>query len=624
MCGIAGFTGPPDPLLLDRMVATLRHRGPDDAGVWNGRLASLGMRRLAIVDLTSGQQPYFNETRTIAVVFNGEIYNHRALRSTLEGRGHRFRSHHADGEVLVHLYEEHGPAFLDHLVGMFAIALWDESRQRLLLARDHTGIKPLYHAPLADGHHLFGSEPRALLVHPAISRDPDPVALHHYFTFKNVPAPHSAFAAIRQLGPGERLLHEGGEWRVERWWNPPREEEAGLEEGEAARRLRHLLEESVALQMEMDVPYAAYLSGGVDSSAVVALMSQRGAGRIKTFTLVYDEEFPGKSADREYARQVARRYGTEHHEELVTFDQVPRTLDAVVEAFQEPFSGVISTFFLTEAIGRHVKVAISGDGADELFGSYLPHRLAQPLRFLEERGAERETMTPEAWRVSLAPFAEREEYLRGVLARGDETARRMGQYLAGEAEKRALYTPAMAEAVGGVTSEALVAGLLARAGTSDPLNRILHLDQRTLLPDHVLAFVDRLSMAHSVEVRPPFLDHRLVEFAARLPGRMKIKGGRVKHILKEAVADLLPEGVVDRPKEGFLMPINSWLLGRWEGWVRAVLAPGRLASHGLLEPTAVGGVLEAHYAGAADHGNRLWNLVMFQLWWERYGTGGGE
>ena len=579
----------------------LRIAGRTMPGFGWARTWRSGARRLAIIDLTTGQQPIANEDGTIVVAFNGEIYNHVELRAVLEAAGHRFRTDHSDTEVIVHGYEQWGEDFLHKFNGMFAIALWDGTRRRLLLARDRMGIKPLYYARIPGGL-AFGSEPKALLTHPDVSREPDLPALHHYFSLKNVPAPHSAFQAIRQLRAGELLIFENNTPSIRRWWRIGFHENPDITEAEAVGEIRSLLEDSVRLQMRSDVPIGAYLSGGVDSSAVVALMSRLGAKNVKTFTLVYDDGFAHKDADRAYARRVSERYGTEHIEHLVRYEDVPRHLDAILGAFDEPFSGVTSTYFITQAIARYVKVALSGDGADELFASYLPHRLAQPLAaaasdpvLLEEHA------TAEA-AVMLVPFENERVQLRAILARGDEAARRMGQYLADEDAKRAIYTPAMQAAVAATSTEALVRCLYRSCGSSDPLNRCLFVDWESLLADQVLPFVDRLSMAHSVEVRPPFLDHRLVEYVATLPGAMKIRRGRVKSILKDAVADLLPAGVVDRPKEGFVMPINEWLLDKLKGFVLDALSPHNLARHGLLDPAALAALLARYYAGEQDAG----------------------
>jgi asparagine synthase (glutamine-hydrolysing) len=616
MCGICGFTGASDHDALTRMTNAITHRGPDDAGYWNAPEISLGMRRLAIVDLETGQQPVFNENGSIGVVFNGEIYNHTELRAELEAAGHTFQTHHSDTEVLVHLYEEYGDDFLHHLNGMFAIALWDIPRQRLLLARDRAGIKPLY-VGLFQGRLLFASEIKSLLAHPQVVRKPNYRALYHYFSFKNIPSPWSAFEGIEQLRPGERAIYENGQLKREKWWSLRFAEDDSIDEQTAASRIRELLEDSVRLRMRADVPFGAYLSGGVDSSSVVALMSNIGGHRVQTFSLVYADDLQHKAADQAFARQVARQYDTDHHEYVLTHQDVADSLDAVLTAFDEPFSGVTSTYFVTRLISKHVKVALSGDGADELFGSYLPHRLAQPLHYFPRLRDHLQNLSPED-QNSLQPFLDRPEYLADMLARGDEAGRRMSLYLCNDAGKQTLLSDKMLALCSHESSEQLIRGVYLSSATADPLNRALNCDFQTLLPDQVLAFVDRLSMAHSVEVRPPFLDYRLMEFAATLPGSMKIKNGRSKHVLKEAVRGLIPAGVIDRPKEGFVLPIDNWLLNDMRHFVEELLAPDRLALHGLVRSEAVSQLLKEHYSKSANHGPRIWNLMMFQRWWEAY------
>ncbi len=616
MCGICGFTGEGDRSVLERMTATLRHRGPDGAGYHADAEVSLGMRRLAIVDLETGGQPAYNEDRTVCVVFNGEIFNHVELRRELEQKGHHFRSDHSDTEVLVHLYEEYGPGYLHRLNGMFAIALWDGARRELHLARDRAGVKPLYFRHHG-GRLQFASEPKAILAHPGAAPQPNLEALCHYFVLKNVPAPMSAFEGIEQLRAGERAVLRDGVLRRERWWRLDFSRTAQVDEAGATEEIRRLLEDSVRLRMRCDVPFGAYLSGGLDSSSVVALMSRMSGTPIRTFSLTYERDYMLKSSDREFARQVSQMYSTEHREYVMTQKDLVDNIETVLASFDEPFSGVTSTYFLTRLIAQHVKVALSGDGADELFGSYLAHRMAQPLANYGRLAAAGGAIDP-GNRHLLAPFEDDPGRIARAWASGDEATRRMGLHLMDDAGRPQLLSPDMRARCGAVSTHALVAGLYADAGTDDPLNRALHVDFESLLPDQVLAFVDRLSMAHSVEVRTPFLDYRLMEFAASLPGDWKIRGGRTKHILKEAVRDLLPAEIIDRPKEGFVLPINDWLLDGLAPFVRDALSPARLAKHGLLDADAVGRLLDEHYAGTRQSGGVLWNLAMFQTWWERH------
>ncbi len=585
-------------------------------GHWESQQASLGIRRLAIVDPATGQQPVFNEDRTLVCVFNGEIYNHVELRQQLIAQGHQFRTHHSDTETLVHLYEQYGLDFPNHLNGMFAIAIWDIRAERLILVRDRAGIKPLYIAEQPGRGLVFGSEPKVLLAHPDVSSAPDFTALGHYFSLKNIPTPQSAFADIGQVRPGELVVWKKGKLERKRWWSLRYREDPQMGIEDAAAEIRRLLFDSVRLQMAMDVPFGAYLSGGVDSSTVVGIMAQLHDHPVRTYTLVYEDGSTGKSADQQFAREVAAMYGTDHHERLVAAAELPDAIDAVAASFDEPFSGVISTFFVTELISRDVKVALSGDGADELFGSYRSHRLARPLAAWRRYRASGQPVSNEE-RALIAELRLTPEDLDGLIGRGGEAATRMEQYLIDDRAKAELFTPRMRAEVT-TSTEALTAEHYAAAATQDPLNRALFVDFNTLLPDQVLAFVDRLSMAHSVEVRPPFLDHRLIELAATIPGHLKINQNGVKQLLKRAVRGIVPDAVIDRPKEGFLMPTSQWILDKLRPYARKRLTPERLALHGLLEPAQVAALLDgAPYAGSRQ-GDRLWNLLMFQLWWEKY------
>ncbi len=597
------------------MVEVIHHRGPDDSGFWEGEGVSLGMRRLSIIDLAGGHQPMFNENGTVACVFNGEIYNYVELQKTLVAQGHRFRSDHSDTEAIVHLYEQHGLDFLKHLNGMFAIALWDSNRRRLVLARDRVGIKPLYFSRVPGGI-VFGSEIKALLRHGEVSRDPNFESLYHYLSLKNVPCPATAYASVGQLRPGEYAVWHNDSFERAIWWRVEFAEKQAMSEDEASVGIRSLLEDSIRLQMRSDVPFGAYLSGGIDSSSVVALMSRLSDVKVKTFSLTYSADIGHKAEDQRFARMVAEQYSTDHHEYLLSADEAADSIEPVLHAFDEPFSGVTSTYFLTKLISKHVKVALSGDGADELFGSYLAHRLAQPLEV--RRRLNQDAQKPsEADVENLKPFEQRLDYLDQLLAIEDEASRRLSLHLWDDAGKSKLVTDRFRALARCVTTRDLVANVFQTARTTDALNRALYYDFETLLPDQVLPFVDRLSMAHSVEVRPPFLDHRLVEFAATIPGHMKIRGGREKHILKEAVRGLLPDEILTRKKEGFVLPVDKWLLGELRPRVEAALSPGRLRTHGLLVPDTVSRLLADHFSSKANHGPRIWNLLMFQTWWEK-------
>ncbi len=626
MCGIVGFTGRPRPDTLRAMCRCLTHRGPDGEGYYDGEDLHLGMRRLAIVDLETGDQPVCNEDATIWVVFNGEIYNHVELRADLQERGHVFRSHHSDTEIIVHLYEEYGDLWPEkgRVNGMFGVALWDARRRRLLLYRDRIGKKPLYWS-LINGHLIFGSEIKAVLTHPEVSRHLDYKALYHYFSLKNCSAPATAYEDIRQLLPGHYLVWEDGKMRQAPYWrldfSQPLED---ITPPEAARHLLSLLDDAVRLRMQCDVPYGAYLSGGVDSSSVVALMCRHQTQPVITFSLGYDDDpqgqFAGKSLDSHYARLMSARLATQHHEYILSATEFAERLPEVLQAFDEPFSGTVSTYFLSILIHRHVKVALSGDGADELFGSYLAHRLSWPLHHLRRLQEQGKTTFPDLSaddKNLLAPFTSEADfhYLQAIAA-PDQAAWRMRLAVFDDDHKRGLLSPAFREAAGGGTSRSIYEHLLDLATAQDPLNAALEVDQRELLPNQVLPFMDRLSMAHSIEIRSPYLDYRIIEFANRLPGSMKIFQGINKYVHKLAMQDLVPQDLLLRPKEGFVQPIYAWMRSSLRAWVEATLSEDRLSRHGFFRSGQVARLLQEHYAGAADHSPRIWNLLCFQIWYD--------
>ncbi|OGP71529.1 MAG: asparagine synthase (glutamine-hydrolyzing) [Deltaproteobacteria bacterium RBG_13_58_19] len=626
MCGICGFTGFGNGELLRRMNATMIHRGPDDEGYYEDGLVHLGMRRLAIVDLEKGGQPVANEEKNIWVIFNGEIYNHLDLREDLQRRGHKFRSHHSDTETIVHLYEEYGDLW-PHLAGvngMFAIALWDARRRRLLLYRDRIGKKPLYWAKVG-GDLIFGSELKAVLAHTAVSHELDYAAIYHYFSLKNLSAPATAYRAVKQLLPGHYLVWEAGEIRLAPYWQLAFDQTLeDITPQEAADHLSTLLDDAVRLRMQCDVPYGAYLSGGVDSSSVVALMCRHQMQPVTTFSLGYADEplgqFQGKALDIEYARLTSHRLGTEHHEYILGSQKFVEGLPQILRAFDEPFSGTVSTFFLSILIHQHVKVALSGDGADELFGSYLAHRLSWPIYHyltLQKLGKTDWSSLEDHERQLLEPFASNSQFnfLKSV-ASPEQAVWRLRLAVFDEPGKRQLLSPDFLGEVGTEDSENLYRHLVAQATARDPLNATLEVDQRELLANQVLPFMDRLAMAHSIEIRSPYLDYRLIEFANRLPGHLKIRHGVNKFVHKLAVKDLVPEDLVNRPKEGFVQPIYSWIRSSLKPWVQATLSQNRLNRHGFFRPERVGQILAEHYSGNVDHSPQIWNLLCFQVWYE--------
>lgn len=625
MCGICGFTGDPDPATLQKMTQRLWHRGPDDDGFYHDGAVNLGMRRLAIVDVEMGKQPQFNEDRSLVVMQNGEIYNHQPLRGELEERGHRFRTHHSDTELIPHLYEEYGDNWPHRVNGMFGTALWDAREQKLLLYRDRIGKKPLYYA-VKHGQIVFASEIKAILAHPLISGDLDYGALYRYFALKNISAPQTAFADIRQLPPGHFLVWQRSEVKACRsYWQPDFSNVLeDIPEEEAARHLLELLQDAVKIRMQCDVPYGAYLSGGVDSTAVVALMCRNQTQPVKTFCLGYEDkaegQFLGKSQDLFFARTMSRQLGTEHYEYIINAAQFAEQMPAIMAAFDEPFSGTVSTFFLSILIKQHVKVALSGDGADELFGSYLAHRLAMPVQRYLHLAAGGKTSWPDltgAERGSLSPFETPEQFAFLQRIASPSLAawrRRLGVFQ--EDELQQLLTPDFWQRAVNPGQPEPYQELEPRLTARDSLNQNLELDQLELLPNQVLPFVDRLSMAHAIEVRCPYLDYRLIDFADQLPGRLKIKNGVVKHLHKLAVSKLLPEELIQRPKEGFVQPVYSWMRGSLQDWVERRLdaLPAAVFNRDFIVK-----LREAFRSGTQGLEAKIWNLLCFGLFYEQHG-----
>ncbi len=618
MCGITGMFGAGDESLVREMTATLVHRGPDDGHSASGRDFALGARRLSIIDLDGGRQPLCNETGDVWVAQNGEIYNYRERRAELIASGHRF-STRCDTEVLVHLYEEHGPDFVHELEGMFAIAIFDERKRRGLLVRDRMGKKPLYYTQRGNNLY-FASEIKALLQIPGFERRINLEALHHFLSYKHVPCPLSIFDGVAMLPPGHFLSWEAGrEPEVQRYWRADFSEPfAGdeLNEEVLGERVIEALRVAVRRRLVSDVPVGFFLSGGLDSGLITALAAELSPEPLRTFTLVYsgDSTTEGKEQDRHFARVVANRYGTKHLEEQIDSGSLADELPRILQQFDEPFAGVFSSFFLSRLIARHVKVCMSGDGADEMFGSYLSHRLATPLARYQGFRAKGQVPPEE-----LQSFEGREGYLESF-AELEDWRWRAKLLVFEEAEKRALYTPETAMALADVSTPELLRKDFSDLSARDPLNRILEAEWGHLFPDQVLCYADRLSMAHSLEVRSPFLDTELVELVARIPGDLKIREGVTKYLLKKAALRYLPAEMVNRPKEGFLMPVTSWILGDLEEYVRSMLSAPQLARHGIFAPEAVGGLVDRMYSGPSDYRvvNRVLALLVFQQWYDLY------
>ena len=619
MCGIAGkLVASPearvDAALVERMTATLRHRGPDGGGVWVDGAVGLGSRRLAVIDLSArARQPLASEDGAVRVVFNGEIYNFRELRRELERKGHRFRSD-ADTEVIVHLYEEAGAECVRRLDGMFAFALWDGRARTLLLARDRLGQKPLFYHQAGDTL-VFGSEPKALLADPAVPAEPDAEAIYHYLTYGYVPAPWSAFRHLRKLPPAHYLVARGGRTEVTRYWSLAYRPKRRAGEAELLAELDELLGRAVERRLVADVPLGAMLSGGLDSSVVVALMRRATTGRIRTFSIGFDQP---EYDERRHARAVATALGTDHHELVVTPDAA-ELLPRLVHHYNEPFadSSALPTWCLSEMTRRSVTVALSGDGGDEAFLGYDRYagvRLAarldllpRPVRALAAAAARRlppadATSVLTRWRrfgsgLALDPPR---RYGRGLAMTLDE-------------QKRALCTPGFVEAAGGRDSLGLLAACWNEA-EADGVERAVAADVAMYLPDDLLVKMDIASMAHSLEVRSPFLDHHVAEFAASLPVELKLRGRQPKYLLARLGAPLLPPAISRRRKQGFGVPIERWLRGSLREMAHDLLLSPRALDRGYFERATLERWLSEHAAGRASHHQRLWGLMVLELW----------
>jgi asparagine synthase (glutamine-hydrolysing) len=618
MCGIAGLLQmdgrPVDERLLSAMTEVLAHRGPDGQGIVVNGPAGFGHRRLAIIDLVTGDQPMSSADGSLSLIFNGEIYNYRELRGELEARGLTFRTA-SDTEVLLRSYEAYGVECLRHLRGMFAFALWDGARRRLLLARDRVGIKPMVYA--WDGRRLlFGSEIKALLQDPSVSRDLDWEALRDYLVFHYVPSPRTIFQSIRKVPPGSYLLlEEGREPVVRRYWDlrfdPVERPDAEWVEG-----LRWHLQDAVRSHMVSDVPIGAFLSGGVDSGSVVALMARASTAPIRTFSIGFDEAAFDELA---YARQVAQRYGTDHCEFVVKPDAL-EVMPRLAWQLDEPFadSSALPTYYVAKITREHVTVALSGDGGDENFAGY--RRYAAALRRHEGLDGFPGVVGRTAARLAasaLPATARGQGYLELLGAAPIDRYFRMVTYQR-DASLAALLTGEARARAGGRADHGEFRRLAADSGAPDYVSTLQYLDVRTYLPGDILAKVDWTSMLVSLEARVPLLDHVLMEYVATMPSRLKLADGSGKAIFKRAMGDALPPDVLTRRKMGFGVPLGSWFRNELRDYARDTLLGARARQRGLFAPAAVEGLLDEHARGRRDLSASLWALVMFEEWARRW------
>lgn len=624
MCGIAGFVvrdanAPSDVrgALLDRMCAVIRHRGPDDQGTMVAGRAALGMRRLSIIDVAGGHQPIHNETGRVSIVFNGEIYNFQSVTDELKARGHVFKTH-SDTEAIVHAYEAYGVECVQHLRGMFGLAIWDADAEKLFLARDRVGKKPLYYTLTRGGDLVFGSELKSLLEHPEVEREVDPQAVDAYLSFGYVPDPYSIFRGIKKLPPGHLLTFEKGEVTVREYWDF--QFEAGEEKPETyyVGNVRELLDESVRLRMISEVPLGAFLSGGVDSSTIVGLMARHSPFPVKTFSIGFAED---SYNELKYARIAAKHFATEHHEFIVT-PEICDVVDELAWHFDEPFadSSAIPTYMVSKLAREHVTVVLSGDGGDELFGGYTRYTIDQQRAKLGRlpRGVREGVLRPLS--ENLPHGAWGRNYLRNVsLDPIDRYIDSISQFT--ELHKRSLYTDGFRgelNAAGGPMGTELFRSMANKVDTGNALDPLLYLDSKTYLPGDILTKVDRMSMAVSLEARAPLLDHKLIEFVSRIPASMKLRGNTTKYLLKEAVRDFVPAEVLDRPKQGFGVPVQEWINRQLRSRIRETLTERRTVERGIVQPVYVNVLLDEHERGRRDHSAPLWSLLMLELWYRTF------
>ncbi len=624
MCGITGFISadrdasrPEREMLLERMCSVIVHRGPDEQGTLVQGRAALGMRRLSVIDLKSGQQPIFSEDGRLAIVFNGEIYNYREICSELVARGHRFKTN-SDTEVIVHAFEEYGEECLNRLRGMFAFAIWDFRSESLFIARDRVGKKPLFYTVTDGGEFVFGSELKTLLVHGRTPPEVDLEALDAYLTFGYVPEEFCILGKVRKLLPGHFLTFRDGAVTTEKYWDfdltctsPARSE------AEWSELLIAKLREAVEVRLVSEVPLGAFLSGGIDSSTVVGLMSQLSDRPVKTFSIGFNED---SFDELKFARVAAKHFGTEHHEFVVTPDLF-ELIDEIVWHFDEPFAdqSALPTYMLSNMAREHVTVVLSGDGGDELFAGYS--------RYAVEMGRDRFSRVPRLFReavfrgasaalphngpgknllynISLDPV---DRYIDSISTFNGP-------------RKKLLYSDGLAAVLngGGFAGEKVFKRFASSMPEGDPVGRLLFLDSKTYLPGDILTKVDRMTMASSLEARVPLLDHELIELVAGMPSNIKMKGLEMKHILKKAVAGLVPPEILGRAKQGFGVPIGEWINARLGVRMVEDLNAQRTRERGYFDHSYLATLLSEHASGRRDHSNPLWALWMLELWFRRY------
>ncbi|NOT47733.1 MAG: asparagine synthase (glutamine-hydrolyzing) [Acidobacteria bacterium] len=623
MCGITGFISndrdaaeAPRAELLARMCESIVYRGPDEQGTIVRGRAALGMRRLSIIDIKSGQQPIFTPDGTLAIVYNGEVYNFKEVREELVKLGHTFKTD-SDTEVVVHAYQQFGESCLEKLRGMFAFAIWDFRGESLFIARDRVGKKPLFYAVTAEGEFVFGSELKTLLVHGRVKREVDLAALDAYLSFGYVPEEFCILKDVKKLLPGHFLRFKHGQIEIKRYWDFDLSKvEANRSEEEWTSELRAKIAEAVKIRLISEVPLGAFLSGGVDSSTIVATMAKLSDQSVKTFSIGFRED---SFDELKYARLAAREFKTDHHEFIVTPDLFD-LIGEIVWHFDEPFADQSSlpTFMLSKMARDHVTVVLSGDGGDELFAGYE--------RYVVDRNRDKFASVPAVFRngvrrVSAAlPHAARgKNFLHNVSL--DSVDRYIDSISAFNGPRKALlYSGELRESLNGRTSagDKVFQSYGNKSELPDAIARLLYLDSKTYLPGDILTKVDRMTMANSLEARVPLLDHELIEFVATMPSTLKMKGTETKYILKKAMEGIVPDEILYREKQGFGVPIGEWINDQLRERINDDLADSRTTGRGHFDGNYVNTLLKEHAAGRRDHANSLWMLWMLELWFRRY------
>jgi asparagine synthase (glutamine-hydrolysing) len=625
MCGIVGYVNngsrAVEREILARMNHEIIHRGPDEDGFFVKENVGLAMRRLAIIDLKGGQQPIFNSDKTKAIVFNGEIYNFQELREDLIKRGHSFYTK-CDTEVIIHLFDEYGTDCVNYLRGMFAFAIWDETEKSLFIARDRVGKKPLLYSHQPNGDLIFGSEFQALLAHPSISREVDFEAIDSYLSYLCVPAPQTAFKQIRKLEPAHWMLWKNGEVKTHRYWLPDFSKKIKISEPEAIEETTRILREATKMRMIAEVPLGAFLSGGVDSSTIVALMAEVSEKPVKTFSIGFEEQ---DFSELKYAKIVANHVGAEYHEFIVRPNAL-EVLPTLIEHYGEPYadSSAIATYYVSKETRQFVTVALNGDGGDESFGGYE--------RYLAMQMAEKYHHLPEFLRktviestVSLIPTSELKKsrvrdakrFLQAASLPKTERYFRWMSTFNREAKKE-IYTKEFANTVAEQNPSVFLDKWFDKADGLSILDSILLTDQMTYLPNDLLVKVDIVSMANSLEARSPFLDHKVIEFAASLPENLKVGRFETKTLLKKVAAQLVPREVIYRRKMGFGVPLGDWFRGEMKSFLRDILLSEKSLSRGIIKPEFIEKYVREHTESAKDHAFQIWTLLMLELWFQRF------